>query len=295
MSDPLPTEKAQTEVGAAFAAVTAHGRKVERFIIDGRELASVPNKDGSYTLLSLEEHQRRPARLEQAITCRTAAAFVEYVSLFGRLHDTMIFADRDEKSFTAFLDYHEATATGAHVPARLAHTAVLPLKHPIAWLAWTGKNKQKFTQEEFAQFIEDHLPEIAQPAGATLLELVRNFEAKKDVNYQSSIRANDGNIQFTYNEIVQGNSRAGQMMMPADLLLALSPFEGSSQFPVTARMRWRLETGGKLSLWYDLLRVEDVLDIAFEQTRDNIKNGTVTVARSIISGAVLDDDVNDDD
>jgi uncharacterized protein YfdQ (DUF2303 family) len=201
----------------------------------------------------------------------------------------MIFADRDAKSFTAFLDYHEASATGAHVPARLAHVATLPLKHPIAWAEWLSKNLTKFTQETFAQFIEDHLPEIAQPAGATLLELVRNFEAKKDVNYQSSIRANDGNVQFSYNEIVQGNSRAGTMTMPAELILVLSPFEGSAEFPVTARMRWRLETGGKLSLWYDLLRIENVVDLAFAETRDNIKNGTVSVCRAIISGAVVED------
>jgi hypothetical protein len=94
-------------------------------------------------------------------------------------------------------------------------------------------------------------------------------------------------VVFAYNEVVQGGGtgRGGQMTMPATVKLALMPFDGGQVFPVTARMRWRLESGGKLALWYDLLRLEDILDMAFEDERQVIKNGTVGSVRAVLARA----------
>ncbi len=185
-------------------------------------------------------------------------------------------------TFQAVLDYHTDPAT----PSWNTHRALCALVKTVAWTEWAALNKKVCTQAEFATFLEDHIPDIASPAGATLVELARNFEAAKDVTFQSSQRASDGSITFAYNETVKENVRGATMKVPAEFVLGLAPFEGSPKYQVTARLRYRIADGGKLTLWYDLLRVQDVLDAAFNDVLADVVKATAPAVRGVLLGAL---------
>jgi uncharacterized protein YfdQ (DUF2303 family) len=223
-----------------------------------------------------------PTRLQQIVQTADAAAFIGYVGQFGDKARSVVFATRRPAGFSAVLDYHAAS----NLPSWNAHRVnFVPLQTP-SWADWNGANKRRFNQADFAQFIEDHIPDIAEPAGAKLLELARNFEATKAVTFQSQQRVADGSVQFTYNEDVQGTPRSAAMKVPTEITLALAPFEGSKAYKVTARLRYRIGEGGKLELWYDLLRVVDVLDAAFNDVLDDIKKGTADSVRMVLLGSI---------
>jgi uncharacterized protein YfdQ (DUF2303 family) len=247
-------------------------------------IAGIPHlvRSDDQTIEDFEKVLPAPTRLRQVVTLGTPAALTAYVRLFGDKARSILYAHKNSASFDAVLDYH----VGADAPSWNAHRAKLTLVHTQPWKDWTGANKRAMNQTEFAQFIEDHIPDIVEPDGGKLLELTRSFEATKAVTFQSSQRIADGSVQFQYSEDVQGSPKAGQMKMPPEIKLALQPFEGSNRYAVLGRLRYRIGEGGKLALWYDLLRAQDVLDVAFADVLAAITNDTAGSVRAVLEGTV---------
>lgn len=214
------------------------------------------------------------------VTLHTAEAFVTYVNAY-RDADTLVLTDANAATVTAVIDYHKAGEDGA--PRHGKHRASFACRHTKEWQVWTAANKKAMSQVDFAQFLEDNLPDIAAPAGAVLLEMARTIEVKKDVQFASSIRLQDGQQQLTYNETVDGSTSKGQLRLVEMIALGIAPFEGADQFHLDARLRFRMNDG-KLSLWYDLVRPHKVLEDAFRDVLKVIADGLP--AARIVAGAV---------
>jgi uncharacterized protein YfdQ (DUF2303 family) len=131
-------------------------------------------------------------------------------------------------------------------------------------------------QGDFAQFLEDNIPDIAEPAGALIVEIARTLEAKTDVQFESHIRADNGSHRFVFNESVVGSAGRGEFSIPSEFTLVLQPFEGSNKYQMKARFRYRI-TAKALKLWFDLVRMEDVLKLAFEEEQEKIGEATENV------------------
>lgn len=215
---------------------------------------------------NMEGYLPRPVMRRAEVVVHDATSFGQYVNRFKE-DATVIFADKVARAFVAVLDYHEPGVDGLARWGR--HRVSLPLRHTPSWQIWTGKHGVKMTQTDFAQFLEDNMPDIADPPGAQIVEIARSLEAKKAVTFQSQIRMEDGSHKFTYAEDVQGSAKSGSLQIPATFTLGLVPFEGADKYKVTARFRYRLD-GGKLALWFDLVRTEDVLDAAVADEQDTI-------------------------
>lgn len=184
---------------------------------------------------------------------------------------------RDVKSFAAVVNEFRGTATklygtvtpavfvavfNAHAPYRPGwgdHRASYDCPVSVEWKTWIGKNKQGMNQADFAQFIEDNLPDILE--GGLLLEVSRTLEAKKKVSFASAIRLSDGQNQFTYEEDIQGTAGKGQFKVPEVFELGIPVFEGGPAYKVKARLRYRIDNA-KLVLWYDLERSHKILEDA---------------------------------
>jgi uncharacterized protein YfdQ (DUF2303 family) len=130
------------------------------------------------------------------------------------------------------------------------------------WQRWTAASGKQMTQEAFATWIEDNLPDIAMPPAADMLEISRSLEAKKKVNFASGLRLSNGQHQITYEESIEGTAAKGRLMVPEVFSLGIPVLEGGDRYQVEARLRYRIADGGKLSMWYDLLRPQKVLEDA---------------------------------
>lgn len=276
---PETINEAKNQTSAALLAGAALSQtKPEVVEVHGQPMLFVPDGQKLEHLTAL---MPKPARLTQTVHLLTPEAFCDYVKLFGDPTRSVIFAQPRPGGFVASLDYH-ATPTD---PSWNGHRANLSLHQTLAWKEWTAANKVPMSQADFAQFLEDHIPDIAEPSGATLLEVARNFEAKKAVTFQSSQRVSDGSVQFTFNEDVQGTPKAGALKVPSEFVLVIAPFEGTKPAALKARLRYRIGEGGKLSIWFDLIRAQDVLDSAFNEVYAEIKASTSSVVRSIVLGS----------
>lgn len=209
-------------------------------------------------VVSLGEFIReQPVRIEEVVTLIEAASFITYVKRFA-LPESIIFADLQARKLVAVFDYH-----GAPDVARWGkHSAVLGLRHPQPWLEWTAASGKPVDQATFAMFIEDHLPDIIEPAGARVLEMALQLQAKKDVSFASGLRLVDGEHQLAYEERIDASAAKGTMKIPDKLQLALAVFEGGESYRVDARFRYRIKDG-RLAMWVDLWRTDAIVEDAF--------------------------------
>lgn len=227
--------------------------------------------------LIYNDYAERPHRKNADVKVLDAASFVEYFQLFSD-ENSRVFADETKAQMLAVLDYHCA---GNNAPRWGQHRISLTLRKSEEWKVWTAKNRQKQTQIEFAEFVEDNTPDILVPTAATMLELAREMQAKTDVDYSSGIRLSNGQVQLTYNEQVKGTYGSGKVEIPEAFTIGIPVFVGTPRVSIKARLRYRL-VSGKLSIWFDLLRHDVVERNGFLDVLQGIKDGLKT---GIINGS----------
>lgn len=208
---------------------------------------------------------------KRAVTAlHDADSFVGYVNRFKDA-GTVVFADIDNRKFECVMDFHGATG-GDEGPRWGKHRALYTSETTLEWDAWMEKNGKAMTQVDFARFIEDRIPNIAEPSGADLLEMCLKLEAKKDVSFKSYKRLDNGEHQFQYEEQINGSTGAqnGTMKIPNAFTVVIEPFRGVGGKSIEARFRYRINSA-QLALWFELVRPDDVLQEAFDLIVDDVR------------------------
>lgn len=217
-------------------------------------------------IVDLEPYQDRPYRQRGTATFDRVESFIEYVDVY-KDSATLIYA-RNEW-FVAILNGHTAAK-----PGWCDHLATFTLKETPEWAAWRSANAGWMKQEEFAEFLEDRLGEIAEPDGATLLEIATTLKAKTQVHFQSQIKLSNGQVQMRYEEEVDGIAgHKGDLAIPERLKLVVQPYDGEERARMEARFRWRIARNGEAVFRYELggelHRVRsEILDLAAKRVAE---------------------------
>lgn len=228
-----------------------------------------------------------PRRKRATVDLYETKSFIEYVNRHKVANRTHIFGKATELggSFTAVLDYHDeersAPGEGAEATKPLAnfgqHTCELTLQTTPEWRRWVQSNAKLISQEQFAEFIEDNMNDIVEPAAADILEMAQLLQGKKTVTFRGGRNLRTGAIalEFVENIEVQGttNRQDGQMQLPDRFKLGLVPFIGADGVEIEARLRFRIGSDGKLSFAYVLNRPYKLIEEAFGVAMANIEQG----------------------
>ena len=256
----------ETEFAAAMkAGGVLAGPSLPEGSADAVPFVTVPE---GYTVKSLEDLLARPRRIRASVTFTDVRSFVVYVARFADKTASLIYTQEDKLAATAVIDHPKPL-----LPDWGHHRATLTLRETREWAAWRAVDKKRFDQVTFAEFIETHLPDIALPDGASLLEMVKQLDIRKAVSFESSIRLDNGQVQLTYVENVTGAQAKSTATIPETFVLGLAPFDGADGYKVTARLRYRLAEG-KVALWFELLRPEDVVREAWTAAMHQVASGT---------------------
>lgn len=155
------------------------------------------------------------------------------------------------------------------------HTATLKLPTTPDWNEWTAADGKLMGQVDFAEFIEDHLPNFVDPTGADMLELAQTFQATTKVDFDSSQRLKSGETQLTYVENTTATAgKKGSLAIPDQFTIGVQVHERGPVYKLAARFRYRI-INGDLRLAYRLVRPRDVLDAAFDEVVTTIEDDTV--------------------
>lgn len=257
----------------------------------GQELVEPPHLD--------EKRQSRPNRAKGTVQLGDAVSFVDYVNRY-KGDGTLVLVH--EQTLTALFNHHEpawretalipegpgdpieqsavpqlapegeqiAGTLVEHVDVRPGwgdFRAVFTVEMTPEWLAWSAIDGKPLAQQPFGDFIEEHIPQIAEPDGNTLLDVARNLAFKKDLQFKSAQRVENGTVQFEYIEKVESaNGSAGRLEIPSELVLALQPFRGAPAYRVEARLRWTLNEG---NVWFTL-KLGEKKRLALEEAYDEV-------------------------
>lgn len=215
-------------------------------------------RDAQGELQTLDLTDQLPAFKTGTVTVFDVEAFATY---FAKHHDddSEIYADLEKATITAVLDAH--TAHGARWQQ---HRLVLELMPTPAWVTWTGQDRKLLKQQDFAEFLEDNIRDLApaaqqpqangrpviDPAG--MLELAQEFEATINASFKGGHRLKSGQTALTYVEtITGGGSKDKPVEVPSEFNLAIAPFVDCETALITARFRFRVNAGG-VSFMYAL-------------------------------------------
>lgn len=258
-----------TEPDARVIVETATSAAGERQLDVEKVYGVTVPRGTEHHVVDLEQFAMEPRRARGSRSFFTAESFAAYVNKHKDAAASTIWADVERSAVTAVLNDHST-----EVPGWGDHLAVLSLRLTPAWRRWVKRDGVIGSQAEFAEHIEDSLPDIVEPTGATMLELAQSFHAKGNVTFKSDQRLNSGAVALQYEETVEARAgERGQLTVPQKFVIGIAPFEGMDLFRIDVRLRYRLREG-KLSIGYVLDRPEDVQREAFGQVVDGIGEQT---------------------
>jgi uncharacterized protein YfdQ (DUF2303 family) len=167
-------------------------------------------------------------------------------------HNITVYVDRNamKPAIVAVLNGH-----GKGGPGWGDHRASIAFRPTPQWIKWTDIDGKMMSQADFANFIEDNLADVRNPAAADMLEISQFLEVTRTTNFKSVTRPKTGLIQFK-NEAA--DQVIGDMQVPDTITLFLAPMFGTSALEVTARFRYRIENG-VLKLGVKLQRIEEIM------------------------------------
>lgn len=257
-----------TDLAALAEWAAEHTEDVVRpwQVVDGVVVAAVPP---GWDLRSVDVDRTLPypRRRSGTVTLITVTSLIDFLKRHAD-DAACCYVDPQSLRFVAVLNDHYEEAGWRD------HRAVLQLEATPAWLRWSGANRTMLDQEAFAELVEDGLAEIVTPDGADVLELAQSMHATTAAKFRSDRRLANGRVQLEYVEEVDARAGAdGSMVIPSEIVLAVSPFAGSEPVEVRARLRYRLH-GGKLTLGIVLNQPEQVVWTALEHEAERVSTET---------------------
>jgi uncharacterized protein YfdQ (DUF2303 family) len=219
---------------------------------------------GAHMVLDTEQYGARPSRPRATYRPATVDALMAVIERYKDEDTTIWVHPTSGRTIAVFNDNADDTAGWRD------HRAELVLQPTPEWLHWESKDNIQMSQEAFAEHIEDGLLELVEPAAADMLELAQTVEATKGANFRSAIRLQDGQVQAKYEETIDAKAgQSGQLTIPTEFTLAIAPFLGENPYSVSARFRYRLNSG-RLTLGYRLERPDAVIRDALTKIAERL-------------------------
>lgn len=220
---------------------------------------------------AIENAQPNPSRKKNVTTVHHIGSFLVLVAEQKSQETGYIYADASELTITAVFNDNRSEVAGWR-----DHKAKFKAELSREFLSWHSHDKKTMTQEEFALFLEDNIADVVEPTADTLLKIALSLEAKTDTAFSSAKRLDNGQVQFAYTETIDARAEGGTIEVPREFSLGLRIFKNGEAYKIKARLKYRLNSGS-LKFWYELDRIENIVETAFQDYVTSLKTSGYTV------------------
>lgn len=215
----------------------------------------------------LDEYLPKPVRRSGTTVLHDLASFIAAVQR-AKDEGTVVYLDAAKVHAYAVLDHDHAGPDGEATARWGGHRLACAIGLSPAWSAWSQASGVAMSQTDFAAFIDDHLPDILDPASldethplvalmttmgitpATPAEVVkasRGLKLRAEVNVTESITLESGEVELQYTETHTGQGEA--LRVPSAFLIALPVFDGAPRDVLLVRLRYRRIAGQPRVQW----------------------------------------------
>ncbi len=249
--------------------------------------AIVPQGMEIKTLKFLEDERlEKPRRRKGTITAKNLESFCALTNRF-KGESSVIFsngtvdADDISASLKAIINYNptgpddKKTEWGDHV---------VDYDFPVSKYLrrWLMNDGETMSQEDFARWLDDNIgdlcegkaedtglhfgghgtPIFAKPAEIFLLQ--KGLEIRVEEKLIDKRNISNGTAQLQYS--TENKDADGQPLnVPSWFMLGLPVFEDGQVFRIAVRLRYRAH-GGRVMWSYEIFRIEEIFDMAFNKT-----------------------------
>ncbi|PKR54255.1 DUF2303 family protein [Thalassospira marina] len=252
-----------------------------------------------------DEFRDFPERREGTASMHDIDSFIDITNRFKNPEYSAVFAFNDATDtgilkLISVFDYHDPQTTHMGHARFMAHKAVYNFPLSDEWKAWHAKHDEFIPQADFAEFLEDHIievaakPDLAQkpdltdfeqyllnltgtlgsnPCGpSTLMELSRGLTIRTEERLETSQRLATGETALTFST-EHKDAAGGQLKVPDLFLINIPVWKGGPTYLIPVRLRFKKQGPGVL--WKFMLHRSDlVLGHAFRETSEKVQAQT---------------------
>lgn len=224
----------------------------------------------------------------------TLESFIELIN-YHAVDTSTVFANTDWKkpSLLAVIDYHQATDAELRSTPGTAkfgrHRISYDFPFSEEWKAWSGQHGKPMGQNDFAEFIEDHISDVCEAFESEkfefeplfsarmaspneLITLSRGLQVFTDTNVKQSIRLQSGESQLIFDE-AHRDSAGNKLDVPGMFMLSLPAFFSGENVRLPVRLRYRVRDG-RISWEMLLYRPDKVITDAVKQDLETVEKDT---------------------
>lgn len=243
-------------VAAAIrAGMLCNGHKLEE--INDIPYLIVPKGAG---VVSLEDSLPAPRRIKASKSFEEPDSFCKYVAQFQN-ELTRVYGTPDKYGIGAILDDHQAGD-----PQWTDHRASLELVKSPEWNEWIAACGKELGQQELAEFLEDHLEQIASPDAGELLSDIRSVHISTNTRCES-VQREGGDIAFVYATETAAGTKTERGKIPSKLTLLIAPFRSWQPLQMTVTLNHRLTKDKELCFVMRAHRAEQLMLASYADVR----------------------------
>lgn len=214
----------------------------------------------------IEKYRLDPLRRIGTARATTRDSFIALVQRHA-LPQSVLFAKTDwpNPQLLAVIDYH-AMDEG---PGHLQHRVVYDFPVSDEFKAWSGNDAKAMTQQQFAEFCEERVCDLAAPteqeesfysgmfrvpvaSPADMVTLSRGLQVNVESVAKSTVTLQSGEGEIMFAEQHLDNNRQ-KLVVPGLFMICAPAFVGGDPVRLPARLRYRV-AGGKVSWQYHLFQ-----------------------------------------
>ena len=186
----------------------------------------------------LDSRAAAPRRRKGTATHLTLKSFIAHTLRMANGHST-VWANPSGFELQAVFDYHPSNTK---VDAAWGqHRAQYTCPRSPEWQLWSKAEGRDFSQDEFAQLIEDQAEQIVggegYPTSAELLEMALDLRVHSKGQFQRKVDPTTGQYALVCKD---EHEQQSSTKIPRAFRLGLRVFDGGDVYSVEARVRFRL-------------------------------------------------------
>lgn len=283
--------------------VEVKGEDLQRVLNSERVLGAdmrnlVQCKDGDVLLLhkdyvphdvSRMNPRERPSLTEVVTRHETAQSLADYTNRFAKADESVVYVSNEGQCITLVVDHHTPSQ-----PSWRKHIGHFAARLSDRYSAWKDRNGKLTPQEDFANWIEDHLNDITFPEAATVLEVIETMQATMRGAFRKVIRRDTGASVLQFDQEISATAGTGgrDLEVPRKLKIDVPIFESSgAPVPIEIAMRYRIN-GGQVSWGFQMYGITEIEKKAWEKLVSEDFESEVTVQIPTYQGSVDGIDVS---
>jgi uncharacterized protein YfdQ (DUF2303 family) len=240
-----------------------------------------------------DEYRLHPERRRGNIVTTSLDSFSAAVNRYKDKDTSVLFALMNgigNASLLAVLDYHPPgpkNTDARHGEHRVSYA------FPVSdeWKAWTAKAGRFISQEEFADFLEERIPDVCDPAEAgpnakklaaqlgidlatpgVLLQLSRSLHIRVGQRVVSHHNLSTGEAQIAFEEKHE-SAEGGPLKIPGGFVIGIPPFKQDVPYHLPVRLRYRV-VEGKVTWMFAVQRIDAAWEDAVKRACNKVQTDT---------------------